>query len=556
MKPVNAPENVTSKLKLFLSYSRRNLAAADELVLALEGAGFEVTIDRRDLPYGEEWQKELADFIRASDTVVWLVSPDSVKSKWCNWELGEVVRLSKRLVPVRIVEIAPGELPEALGKIHVLPIDGVYRPDRHQTALVAALQADRGWVKEATLLADRAREWIARERNAGLLLRGPALKSAETWSTRRPKAAPPPASEILELILASRQGAVRRQRWAIGGALSVAAVSLGLAAIAFGQWQRAEAELTTATAQRLAAEAQAALAQSEQAGLPGAPDAQRGVLLALESLGVEANVQADRVLKDGLHRLPGPSAEIEVQNEDELAALGPGSSWIAIRRGEAILIFDTGTLAFRTPSKSETTFLSSAGATSEEPAATNEGVVARSADGRLVVVESEKGLGDWVFASLALKRAADNRELAILKLDWQVRSAFFRRDGRHFLTVTGRASMDASDASATRLVGSTVHVWEVPSGLKVTEIPFAHWGGITHLAFDRDGEWLAVQVTGARTEGATLTRTIVVMPIWPDLARVEACRRLNRNLSLSEWATALPGSKHSKTCPGLPLVSE
>ena len=46
------------------------MAAADALVLALEGEDFEVTIDRRDLPYGEEWQKELADFIRASDTVV------------------------------------------------------------------------------------------------------------------------------------------------------------------------------------------------------------------------------------------------------------------------------------------------------------------------------------------------------------------------------------------------------------------------------------------------------------------------------------------------------
>jgi hypothetical protein len=89
------------RLKLFISYSRRDMASADALVSALEGDGFEITIDRCDLPYGEEWQKELADFIRGSDTVLWLVSPDSVSSKWCNWELGEVGRLNKRLVPVR-----------------------------------------------------------------------------------------------------------------------------------------------------------------------------------------------------------------------------------------------------------------------------------------------------------------------------------------------------------------------------------------------------------------------------------------------------------------------
>ena len=38
------------RLKLFISYSRRDMAAADALVTALDGEGFEITIDRRDLP--------------------------------------------------------------------------------------------------------------------------------------------------------------------------------------------------------------------------------------------------------------------------------------------------------------------------------------------------------------------------------------------------------------------------------------------------------------------------------------------------------------------------
>jgi len=180
------------KLKLFISYSRRNMGAADALVTALEGNGFEVTIDRRDLPYGEEWQKELADFIRGSDTIVWLVSPESIKSKWCNWELGELTRLNKRLVPVKVGAVTQEELPESLGKIQLLPVEGVYAAQQHFAALVTTLNTDRAWIKDSTRLADRAREWIGRNRDNGLLLRGQALKSAETWSTRRPKAAPPP----------------------------------------------------------------------------------------------------------------------------------------------------------------------------------------------------------------------------------------------------------------------------------------------------------------------------------------------------------------------------
>ena len=48
-----------ARLKLFISYSHYDLGIADTLVGALEGAGFEVKIDRRNLPYGEEWQGEL-----------------------------------------------------------------------------------------------------------------------------------------------------------------------------------------------------------------------------------------------------------------------------------------------------------------------------------------------------------------------------------------------------------------------------------------------------------------------------------------------------------------
>ena len=201
---------------------------------------------------------------------------------------------------------------------------------------MAALNTDRGWVKEATRLPTAHANGFA-EARCRPALRGPALKSAETWSTRRPKAAPPPASETLELILASRQGAVRRQRWAVGGALAVAAIAIGLAGFALIQWLRAEKELRAATAQRLAARAQAALVASLDNDRPGAPDTQRGVLLALESLKVQPNLQADSTLKEGLRRLSGPSLGVKLEEGDVLKALGPQAGWIAVQRGDTDL---------------------------------------------------------------------------------------------------------------------------------------------------------------------------------------------------------------------------
>ena len=59
-----------AKLNIFISYSRRDMEFADQLVEALESKGFAVKIDRRDLPYGEEWQAELANLNPFAETAV------------------------------------------------------------------------------------------------------------------------------------------------------------------------------------------------------------------------------------------------------------------------------------------------------------------------------------------------------------------------------------------------------------------------------------------------------------------------------------------------------
>jgi hypothetical protein len=218
------------QLKLFICYSRRDMIFADRLVSELEAAGFLVTIDRRDLPYGEEWQSELADFIRTADTVVWIVSPDSVSSKWCNWELGEVVRLKKRMLPIAITRPLP-DIPEALGRVHIMPADGAFDYERHLPELVSALHSNRQWIKEQTRLSDRAREWLARGRIGALLLRGAALRNAEAWKAAQPSGEQA-SEDILDLILSSRQAETRRQRRWIGGALAVAIGALVLSGVA------------------------------------------------------------------------------------------------------------------------------------------------------------------------------------------------------------------------------------------------------------------------------------------------------------------------------------
>ena len=219
-------------IRVFISYSRRDLEIADRLVEALDGEGFQVIIDRRDLPYGEEWAKELTDFIAGADTVVALVSPAFIASKACNWELGQVKDTNKRLVPLVIEPVPVADLPETIGKIHLLPPAGAFDFGLHLRALVNALNTDRQWIKEHTRLAGLARQWLTRGRAPALLLRGSALADAESWQDRQPRAAPPPSEEILELMLASRRAATKRQRAIAAGSLLAALFAFALAGLA------------------------------------------------------------------------------------------------------------------------------------------------------------------------------------------------------------------------------------------------------------------------------------------------------------------------------------
>jgi TIR domain len=75
------------KLNVFISYSRDDLAFADQLRVALQGFGFVITIDRDDITGGDAWKKRLSDLIRDADTVVFVLSPSSADSPTCVWEV-------------------------------------------------------------------------------------------------------------------------------------------------------------------------------------------------------------------------------------------------------------------------------------------------------------------------------------------------------------------------------------------------------------------------------------------------------------------------------------
>jgi len=191
------------RLKLFISYSRADLAFADELVGGLEiDNSFDVAIDRHSIIEGEDWKKRLGALIADADTIVFLLSPASAKSEICAWEVDEAVRLTKRIVPVLVTPLGALPAPPQLAALNYTRFDPLDdgRP-RSFTAgikgLVRALKADLGWLREHTRLLARASEWAEAGRPANRLLdrhgnyRGEGLGGAAAQGCARAERAAP-----------------------------------------------------------------------------------------------------------------------------------------------------------------------------------------------------------------------------------------------------------------------------------------------------------------------------------------------------------------------------
>jgi hypothetical protein len=179
------------KLKVFISYSRRDAADfPDELVAGLELAGFAPFIDRHDIKPGEPWENRLGGLIAQSDTVVFVITPEAVKSERCTWEVERTLELSKRLLPVVHKPVPENEIPEILRRLQFVRFDTGRPLTRSIAELAEALRVDLDWIREHTRLGELATRWSARKQPESLLLRGDDLDTAKVWIAKRTEAAP------------------------------------------------------------------------------------------------------------------------------------------------------------------------------------------------------------------------------------------------------------------------------------------------------------------------------------------------------------------------------
>jgi hypothetical protein len=234
------------RARVFISYSRKDMAFADRLEAALKTRGIEALIDRSEIYAFEDWWKRIEALIAQADTIVFVISPDAVGSDVCHKEVAFAASLNKRFAPVVCRRADDKTVPEALARLNFIFFDDEAQLDQSADKLAAALQTDIEWIRRHTEFGEQTRRWAAAKGPSGLLLHLPLLEEAERWIASRPPNAPAPTEQTKSFIAESRRAATRRRNILTGSLAVGLLLALGLAGFAF--WQRGIAEQQRALA--------------------------------------------------------------------------------------------------------------------------------------------------------------------------------------------------------------------------------------------------------------------------------------------------------------------
>jgi WD40 repeat protein len=285
---------------VFVSYSRRDSEFVRRLQEDLESRGKSAWVDVEGIRDAEVFPAALRRAIEGSDAFVFVISPESAHSAFCEQEVNHAVELNKRVVPLALRAVRDDEVPEEIRFRNWIPA-GDSDFESMMDRLVTAIDTDLEWERQHTRLTVKALEWEQASRDDNFLLRGSDLAAAEQWLATGADKNPGPSVLEQEYLLAARTAASRRQRTLVAVSLAVTVISLGLLVFALisrnqsiHQTRRAQHEALVADSQRLAI----------QAGTLTANNLDLALLLARAAYRLDASDTTRRGLLSTLNAAP------------------------------------------------------------------------------------------------------------------------------------------------------------------------------------------------------------------------------------------------------------
>ncbi len=214
--------------EVFISYSSKNGDFARQLNIALQEAGKTTWFDQESIRSGVDFETALFKGIDSSDNVIFIISPEAVESEYCKREVNYAIKQHKRFITVLHREPKAGTMPKVLRRIQW--IDFQNQPfEQSFPELIQAIELDREYAHQHTVLQQRASEWLEQGRHSDFLLNNSACASAENWLAVAAESLRQPAPTALQkdyiqqsraaiikaaqAVLKPRNDALRSQSW-------------------------------------------------------------------------------------------------------------------------------------------------------------------------------------------------------------------------------------------------------------------------------------------------------------------------------------------------------
>ncbi|UBF27568.1 tetratricopeptide repeat protein [Kovacikia minuta CCNUW1] len=166
---------------VFISYSRRDSEFVRRLLNRLQGENRDAWVDLQSIEAAEDFWQAIEIGIEAANAFIFILSPDSVASAYCNKEIDHAVQHNKRLIPVVCRNVEAAAVHGALRPLDWIFLRETDAFDPAFARLMRAIDTDLPYVRMHTRLQVKAIEWNKRGRDDSFLLRKSDLSDAESW---------------------------------------------------------------------------------------------------------------------------------------------------------------------------------------------------------------------------------------------------------------------------------------------------------------------------------------------------------------------------------------
>ncbi len=170
--------------QVFIGYADSDRDIMERLSRTLRREKITVWQNTRDIKTGADFQAEIKRGIVGADNLVYLISPDSLASQYCQSEIELALSYQKRIICLMVHPLEVKTIPEALRSLQFIELTDWQNSEVYQkqtNELIKQLREESAYYQDHKILLAKALKWQEQNRNPSILLRGYNLQHFQAW---------------------------------------------------------------------------------------------------------------------------------------------------------------------------------------------------------------------------------------------------------------------------------------------------------------------------------------------------------------------------------------